>query len=102
MRMMTGIGTPRSQSKIPRPIAASIAGWHTTISACAGTIGKEFFSFAPRAPGADQPSQRGSRAQSETASCRASYRLRLLFMSSTLATNRIDQDPRKAAAGVLR
>ena len=33
---MTGIGTPRSKSKMPRPITASLIELHTTIGAWAG------------------------------------------------------------------
>ena len=33
MRMITGIGTPRSQSRMPRPIAIFLAGLHTTMKA---------------------------------------------------------------------
>lgn len=32
---MTGIGTPKSKSKMARPITASLNGLHTTISAWA-------------------------------------------------------------------
>jgi hypothetical protein len=57
--MMTGIGTPRSQSKMPRPIATSFSGLPTRISARAGIIELEFLSPAPRAHCSDQAKQRG-------------------------------------------